>query len=217
MSIHFRSASLRLLTVHCMLALASVATHAQEAPTAAKSANGIVFVEKVDREDVADMGAASPSTAELKAGLFPEEVESEERRRDRERCERLLTAGFKCMPPARSYTRYSLPGASFAVGSADLPDLMRQQLRSFADVLRGRSATSAAVRIDGHADASGSEDVNQVLSQRRAESVRDYLVSLGVSSGLLAVQGHGSKSLRNAANPTAAENRRVEIARNLPQ
>lgn len=217
MSTHRRSTSLKHLGVCCILALASVATHAQEAPATAKSANGIVFVDKVDREDVADMGTASPSAVELKAGLFPEEVESDERRRDRERCERLITAGFKCMPPARSYTRYSLPGASFAVGSAELPDLMRQQLRSFADVLKGRSAKSPVVRIDGHADASGSEDVNQVLSQRRAESVRDYLVSLGVSAGLLTVQGHGSKELRNTAAPTAAENRRVEIARNLPQ
>lgn len=183
-----------------------------------KSGGGVTYVKEVDREDITDLGEqAQVATADIAKGLFPEDAETPERRRDRERCERLLAAELKCMPPDRSYTRFSLPGVSFSVGSADLPELMKLQLRSFAEVLRGRQGNGPQVRIDGHADASGNEDTNRHLSQRRAESVRDYLASLGVNRGLLAVKGFGSQQLRNNTAPTAAENRRVEIARNLPQ
>lgn len=181
----------------------------------ATAAGGLLFVQDVDREDYADLADRVSRPEDLRAGLFPEDLEPAENRRDRDRCERIVSAGYKCQPPQRSYTRYSLPGASFALGSAELPDLMRQQLRAFAEVLKGRQASAPAIRIDGHADASGNEQTNRVLSHKRAESVRDYLVNLGVSAGLLAVEGHGSKMLRNAAAPTAAENRRVEIARKL--
>lgn len=171
----------------------------------------------VDRSEIVDLGTGNRSPDELKKGLFPEDSESAEQRSERERCERLVSAGFKCMPPARSYVGYVLPGVSFAVGSADLPELMKQQLRSFADALRGRTAGSPVIRVDGHADGTGTTQTNIALSQRRAESVRDFLVSLGVSPTLLQVQGHGANQLRNPGDPAAAENRRVEIARNLPQ
>lgn len=181
------------------------------------SGSGVVFAANVDREEAQDLGSTVASAETLREGLFPEDQESAEQRKDRERCERLIAEGFKCMPPARKYVRYNLPGASFRIGSAELPDLMKQQLRTFADALRGKSAPGPVIRIDGHADASGSAQDNLVLSQKRAASVREYLVSLGVASGLLSIEGHGDRDLRNRADPTAAENRRVEIARVLPK
>jgi len=173
------------------------------------------FVAQVDREDVADLAATVVTPEDVLKGLLPETLETPEKREERERCERIIKAGFKCMPPARSYTRYSLPGVSFAVGSASLPEGMKGTLKTFAEALRGRQSKEAVIRVDGHADATGNSDINVVLSQRRAESVRDYLVSLGVSSSLFVVQGHGSRVLRNAQDPSGSENRRVEIARNL--
>lgn len=185
------------------------------APAATVATERSMFVSQVDREDLADLSARVPAAGEIAKGLFPEEVESPEKRAERERCERILSAGYKCMPPARSYTRYSLPGVSFSVGSSVLPDAMKSQLGAFAEVLKGRQTKSPAVRIDGHADATGSADANLALSQRRAESVREYLVSLGVSPALLSAQGFGSRNLRNPQDPASGENRRVEIARNL--
>jgi OmpA-OmpF porin, OOP family len=173
------------------------------------------FVAQVDREDVADLAATQVTPADVLKGLLPEVLETPEKREERERCERIIQAGFKCMPPARSYTRYSLPGVNFSVGSAALPDGMKATLKTFAEALRGRQSQAAVIRVDGHADATGSADVNLALSQRRAESVRDYLVSLGVSPSLFVVQGFGSRALRNAQDPSGSENRRVEIARNL--
>lgn len=182
---------------------------------AADEVPSATFVSQVDREDVADLASVAVTSEDVLKGLLPEAVETPEKREERERCERIIKAGFKCMPPARSYTRYSLPGVNFAVGSASLPEGMKATLKTFADALRGRQSRDAVIRVDGHADATGSSDINMALSQRRAESVRDYLVSLGVSPSLFVVQGHGAKVLRNAQDPAASENRRVEIARNL--
>jgi outer membrane protein OmpA-like peptidoglycan-associated protein len=69
------------------------------------------------------------------------------------------------------------------------------------------------VRIEGHTDNSGGANLNQVLSQRRAEAVRDALVERGVDGGRIVAVGLGSDA-PVAANDSAdgrARNRRVEI------
>lgn len=69
------------------------------------------------------------------------------------------------------------------------------------------------VSVDGHTDSIGSERYNLRLSQRRAEAVRDYLVSRGISAGRLAPVGKG-ESAPIASNKTAegrSQNRRVEF------
>jgi len=148
-----------------------------------------------------DMGQAVPDAKTVAEGLFPEDE-----------CEQLKAAGFKCMG-FRPTTRYALPAAAFKVGSADIPDAMKAQLEVFADVLRARRGTGKVVRIEGHADASGSATANTVLSQKRAESVREYLVSRGADPAMLNPVGLGSAVPKNAADPFSPENRRVEIGR----
>lgn len=187
---------------------------AQSAPEVPPgTGNGVVFAANVDREIRVDLGNAAADPEDIRAGLFPEDLESPEQRKDRERCLRLIANGYVCAPPVRTFTRYNLPGVSFAVGSAELPDLMKRQLTSFAKALSGRTPAKAEVRIEGHADATGSSQGNLVLSQQRAEAVRSFLVSLGVSPSLLDVQGFGAQKLINPADPAGAENRRVEIMR----
>jgi outer membrane protein OmpA-like peptidoglycan-associated protein len=70
------------------------------------------------------------------------------------------------------------------------------------------------IEIEGHTDNTGSDDYNQQLSERRAESVRDYLVSQGISSeSFTAIRGFG-ESTPVVSNDTAAgrqQNRRVEL------
>jgi len=69
------------------------------------------------------------------------------------------------------------------------------------------------VRVDGHTDASGKEAYNQQLSQRRAKSVANVLVSVGMKEENIQLRGLGS-SAPVASNATAAgrtENRRVSI------
>lgn len=69
------------------------------------------------------------------------------------------------------------------------------------------------LEINGHTDSQGDDAKNMVLSQKRAESVKNYLVSKGVESNRLEAKGHGETKPK-ATNDTAAgraENRRVEF------
>ena len=156
-------------------------------------------------EEAVDMSEQMPQAQAVKEGLFPEDE-----------CEQLRAAGFKCMgfKPA---VRYSLPASSFSAGSADLPGLLRGQLDVFAEVLRGKRGSKQMVRIEGHADASGAKDANRMLSQRRAEAVKQYLVKNGADDAMLQAVGVGAERPKVIANPFAPENRRVEIGRaNMP-
>jgi len=69
------------------------------------------------------------------------------------------------------------------------------------------------VELAGYSDNSGNEELNQQLSQQRAESVRDYLVSLGVSGERLKAVGYGEEDpIADNSTVTGREaNRRVEI------
>lgn len=148
-----------------------------------------------------DLGQQVPDAEAIAEGLFPDD-----------KCKELEATGFKCMgfKPA---IRYSLPASSFKVGSAELPALLKKQLDVFADVLRTKKNAERQVRIVGHADASGTPQANQALSMKRAEAVRDYLVSKGTDTALLVTEGVGATDPKNPAKPKADENRRVEIGR----
>jgi OOP family OmpA-OmpF porin len=68
------------------------------------------------------------------------------------------------------------------------------------------------VTIVGHTDAKGSEQYNQVLSERRAKAVRAYLASeFGVAPDQLQVMGEGESDPVAGADPYDADNRRVEF------
>ena len=65
--------------------------------------------------------------------------------------------------------------------------------------------------VEGHTDAKGNDAYNLKLSQQRAEAVQLFLAHQGVAINRLIATGKGSTQLANAANPLAAENRRVRI------
>jgi outer membrane protein OmpA-like peptidoglycan-associated protein len=69
------------------------------------------------------------------------------------------------------------------------------------------------VEIGVHSDSRGSDEFNMKISQKRAEAVRDYLVSKGVSATRLRAKGYGeTKPLDKRANEAAwAKNRRTEF------
>ncbi|MEE8583473.1 MAG: OmpA family protein [Acidobacteriota bacterium] len=70
-----------------------------------------------------------------------------------------------------------------------------------------------AISVYGHTDDVGNARYNQQLSERRAETVRDYLVQAGIDSSIITAKGFGkSRPLVESRTPQArAENRRVEI------
>jgi outer membrane protein OmpA-like peptidoglycan-associated protein len=69
------------------------------------------------------------------------------------------------------------------------------------------------LEIEGHTDSTGSDELNQTLSEKRAGTVREYLVEQGLPAANVTAKGFG-KSTPVADNATAAgrqQNRRVEI------
>ncbi len=106
----------------------------------------------------------------------------------------------------------NMPGnVTFATDSSDVNARFYEVLNSVALVLQEYDRT--LVDIYGHTDSTGSAQYNQQLSQRRAQSVAQYLVGQGVNGQRLLVQGMG-ETQPIATNDTAAgreQNRRVEI------
>ncbi|HTN69124.1 MAG TPA: OmpA family protein [Dysgonamonadaceae bacterium] len=101
-------------------------------------------------------------------------------------------------------------GILFATNSSTLNAASRSSLDKFATSLQNNPDTD--VRIYGHTDSTGSDAINNPLSQRRAEAVYNYLLSRGVSGNRIESQGFGS-SEPVADNTTVAgrsQNRRVE-------
>ncbi|PYE89920.1 OmpA family protein [Phyllobacterium leguminum] len=94
-------------------------------------------------------------------------------------------------------------------------DTLRSQfyptLNSVAIVLR--KFNQSLVDISGHTDSTGSASYNQQLSQRRAQSVANYLGAQGIDQRRFAVTGYGDTQpvASNASEAGRAQNRRVEI------
>ena len=121
-------------------------------------------------------------------------------------------------PPPAPPQRITLAASElFELNSARLttsvPDLDR-----YASALQGNTQITS-VAITGHTDQLGAAAYNRGLSQRRADAVKDYLVSKGVAASRLTAQGMGSTKLvtvckektRAAMISCGAPNRRVEI------
>ena len=101
---------------------------------------------------------------------------------------------------------------TFETNSADLTPGAKKQLDVVAAALRNNKLAEYAFNVEGHADPRGTHDLNLSLSQQRAESVRNYLISAhGIDAKRLRAVGKGDSELMNASNPTAVENRRVTI------
>ena len=106
----------------------------------------------------------------------------------------------------------NMPGdVTFATNSADISASFYRVLDSVALVIKEFDQTN--VSIVGHTDSTGSDQYNQGLSERRAQSVSAYLQGRGVSPARLYNRGMG-ESQPIASNDTTsgrARNRRVEI------
>lgn len=99
----------------------------------------------------------------------------------------------------------------FEVGKSELLPNARQRLKQVADVLQMQE--DRTITIEGHTDSQGSNSLNERLSEKRAESVKDYLVSRGIDSSRVRTVGFGEERpiASNDSPEGRAMNRRVEI------
>lgn len=100
---------------------------------------------------------------------------------------------------------------TFGFDSSELTMSARNALNDVASILT--QYTDTRVNIAGHTDSTGNADYNQRLSERRAESVGNYLAQAGVSRNRLYMTGYGQTQpvASNATEEGRAQNRRVEI------
>jgi outer membrane protein OmpA-like peptidoglycan-associated protein len=100
----------------------------------------------------------------------------------------------------------------FASAKADLLPAAQLKLNDVATALTKEDPISKIV-VEGHTDSQGQASYNQELSQRRAQVVRDYLVTRGIASDRITAQGFGpTRSVAdNGSAEGRANNRRVEI------
>jgi outer membrane protein OmpA-like peptidoglycan-associated protein len=102
---------------------------------------------------------------------------------------------------------------TFLTGSATLTPAARAQAEVFARSLLMPQLRRMRFLIEGHTDSVGTRERNIALSQRRAQSLADFLAAAGVSRDRLEVRGYGPDRPLPSLPSTAGENRRVEAVR----
>lgn len=101
-------------------------------------------------------------------------------------------------------------GILFDTGKDALKPASKESLGKAAATLKNSETT---VIIQGHTDSTGSDSINQPLSQRRADHVRDFLISSGVPASRMTAVGYGSSrpAVPNDTDANRALNRRVQL------
>ena len=117
-------------------------------------------------------------------------------------------------PPAPVYEKNTMAAeALFDHDKSTLKPAGQQALQDLGDTIKAKGARVVDIDVIGHTDSDGSEEYNQSLSVRRAQSVKDYLVSEGVDAAIIDVSGQGELNpvVSNATKEGRAQNRRVDI------
>lgn len=115
--------------------------------------------------------------------------------------------------PKRTVESVSLAGdVLFAFDSAKLTDAGKASIDPV--IVGSRNLNDVQISLFGHADSRGNADYNQKLSERRAQSVADYMVSKGVAASTLSAFGRGETEpvASNTTSAGRAQNRRVDVS-----
>ncbi len=120
-----------------------------------------------------------------------------------------ITAGVACTSDVRAAAQQV--EVHFARGRAQLDHAGKALVDRLVGALG--ACPEAALRIDGHADASGHARRNLALSRRRARGVAAYMVHKGIDAGRLAAVGYGETRpvAPNDTRANRARNRRIEV------
>ncbi len=159
------------------------------------------------RQADAELAAQQAANAQQQAALEQSEREKQLLR------QRLLEQFNRVLPTTDTPAGLvvNMADVLFATGKSDLRAPAREALAKLSGIVL--NYPTLQLTIEGHTDSVGSAEYNQALSEKRADSVRDYLVSQGVDASKLSAQGLG-KYHPVADNSTPGgrqKNRRVEI------
>ena len=158
--------------------------------------------------------AANSAAAEAERQRQESERQKQEAIRQKEAMRARLLAQLNQVLQTRDTARgliVSMPDVLFDFNKYTLKPEARERLARISGIVL--AYPDLKLQIEGYTDSIGSEEYNQTLSEKRAETVRAYLISSGVSMDSVAARGKG-KADPIADNSTAAGrklNRRVEM------
>lgn len=158
-----------------------------------------------ERRKRALIGAAAGGATGAGVGYYFDQQEAKLR-------QELLNSGVQVQRVGENQLMLRMEnGIGFASDSYQLDYSIHNTLRGVARILVEYPDTSLV--IDGYTDSTGGDSHNQTLSERRAESVRQFLVSQGVATGRAIARGYGERNpiCSNSTKEGRACNRRVEI------
>ncbi len=154
-------------------------------------------------------------TADVEAGTWPITVQADGFISDNRSvtfiANETVNVSFNLRDALQEGAVLSFDNIYFASGSATLKPESHGILDSVAILIRDNP--NARIRIAGHTDSDGSEASNKTLSERRAQSVYQYLVSTGISGDRLSTVGYGESMpvVPNTSAANKAKNRRIEF------
>jgi len=100
----------------------------------------------------------------------------------------------------------------FDYNSAEISRTAMPAVQELGKALSDPSLKGATLVVAGHTDGVGGNSFNQDLSERRADTIKRYLVDkYGLAGKNLIAVGYGKTKLKDTANPTDAINRRVQV------
>ena len=180
-------------------------SEAEQARAAAEAAKANADAAKLAADAEAQQARLQAQQAQAAAAQAEQDKEAL-----RERLREQLSVVLETRETARGLI-VNVSDVLFDTASATLKPGAREKLARVAGILAAHP--DLQIEIEGHTDSVGGDDYNQQLSERRAQSVRTYLVQQKIASTAVDAEGFG-ESRPVATNATASgrqQNRRVEL------
>ncbi len=189
---------------------------AEEAAEAKRKADEEAAAKHAQMKAEADAAAAKAKAQEdaLKAKAEAARAEAERTRQAAAALRTQLLEQFNRILETRDTPRglvVNMGDVLFDFGKYDLRPEAREKLAKLSGIILAHPSLNLV--IEGHTDNVGSDEVNQKLSEQRAESVRSYLIEQGLAQPNVKAQGFGKSTpvVDNSTPANRQKNRRVEI------
>lgn len=170
--------------------------------------------EKARAEALAQQQALAAETAKAQQAAAQSEQLRQQAEKEKQELRARLLQQLNTILSTRDTARGLIANMSdvlFKTGSFELLPGARERLAKVSGIVL--AYPSLHLQVEGHTDSVGSDEYNQDLSEKRADAVRDYLISQGMAAQSIEARGFG-KTQPIATNDTAEgrqQNRRVEL------
>ena len=206
MTVFFGRFAMRATTVAAVLALGAGAALAGEAVSADQILNALKPKPATRGLSVGPQAAPQiDATAQAKQSTFIDSM--------RNRKTRSLSLGEREQLAEIAATKPKIAlEIQFDYNSAAISKTSIQAVQELGKALSDPNLKGSTFMVAGHTDGIGSDGFNQDLSERRADTLKRYLVEkFGLAGQDLVTVGYGKTKLKDAANPADPVNRRVQV------